>query len=82
MSIAEQVYELVKSLPQDQASEILAFAQQIRDRSRSAESPDPTVASASWSALVYSLAGSWGDDFPSLEEIRSPSGQDILRESL
>ena len=31
--------------------------------------------------LVYSLAGTWKDDFPSLEEIRSSTGEDVLRQS-
>ena len=35
----------------------------------------------SWTELVYSLAGTWKEDFSSLEEIRAGSGQDILRES-
>ena len=35
----------------------------------------------SWEELVYSLAGTWKDDFPSLEEIRSSTGEDVLRES-
>lgn len=34
-----------------------------------------------WSNEVQSLAGSW-KDFPSLEEIRSPVGESIPRESL
>ena len=39
-------------------------------------------ANLSWTELVYSRAGTRKDDFPSLEEIRSEAGQDILRESL
>lgn len=34
-----------------------------------------------WTELVYSLAGTWAEDFPTLEEIRTQSGEDILRES-
>ena len=34
-----------------------------------------------WTELVYSLAGTWVEDFPTLEEIRAESGEDILRES-
>ena len=37
--------------------------------------------STPWAELVYSLAGTWGQDFPSLEEIRAELGEDILRES-
>ncbi|BAY19435.1 hypothetical protein NIES21_52970 [Anabaenopsis circularis NIES-21] len=82
MTIAEQIYELVKSLPQDQASEILSFAESIRDQYLNANQPSNTVTSQQWTELVYSLAGSWEQDFPSLEDIRSNSGQDILREIL
>jgi hypothetical protein len=34
-----------------------------------------------WQELVYSLAGTWTEDFPILEEICAESGEDILRES-
>jgi len=34
-----------------------------------------------WTELVYSLAGTWTEDFPILEEICAESGEDILRES-
>jgi hypothetical protein len=34
-----------------------------------------------WQELVYSLAGTWAEDFPTLEEIRAGEGEDILRES-
>ncbi len=82
MTIAEQIYELVKSLPQEQASEILDFAEFIRAKSLNADRTDSTGVTSSWTELVNSLAGSWGEDFPSLEEIRATSGHDILRESL
>lgn len=82
MTIAEQIYALVKSLPQDQASEVLAFAESIRakylDDSRTVNAID----TASWAELVYSVAGSWGEDFPTLEDIRAKSGQGIPRETL
>lgn len=82
MTIAEQIYELVKSLPQDQASEILTFAESIRVKYLNTNQSVGTVASVAWDELVYFLAGSWGEDFPTLEDIRANSGQDILRESL
>jgi hypothetical protein len=81
MTIAEQIYALVKSLPEDQASEILTFAEFIRTKHLNANQPIGTVDSVPWTELVYSLAGTWGEDFPTLEEIRTQSGQDILRES-
>jgi hypothetical protein len=82
MTIAEQIYELVKSLPQEQASEILTFAEFIRAKHLNANQAIDTVAQIPWAELVYSLTGTWAEDFPSLEEIRANSGQDILRESL
>lgn len=81
MTIAEQIYALVKSLPQDQASEILNFAEFIRAKHLNANQPS-TVNSTPWVELVYSLAGTWGEDFPALEDIRADSEQNILRESL
>jgi len=88
MTIAEQIYTIVKNLPQDQASEILAFAEFIRSKhSISVEhgseiTNDQPISSLPWTELVHSLAGAWADDFPSLEEIRAKEGQDVLRESL
>ncbi|MCU0552894.1 MAG: DUF2281 domain-containing protein [Leptolyngbya sp. Prado105] len=75
MTIAEQIYALVKSLPQDQANEVLTFAEFIHAKHLKDDPMD-------WSELVYSLAGAWGEDFPALEAIRAESGQDTLRESL
>jgi hypothetical protein len=78
MSIAEQIYALVKSLPQEQASEVLTFVEFVRHKERrSTDAIDPQ----SWEELVFDLAGSWADDFPSLEDIRG-AGQDVQRESL
>jgi len=34
-----------------------------------------------WPKNIVGLAGSWGDEFPTIEEIRSNSGQDCPRES-
>ena len=82
MTIAEQVYELVRLLPQDQASEVLTFAESIRARHFKANHPLEEITPSLWSDLVYSLAGTWAEDFPTLEDIRSEVGQDILRENL
>ncbi|MCU0543864.1 MAG: DUF2281 domain-containing protein [Oscillatoriaceae cyanobacterium Prado104] len=82
MTVTEQIYAIVKSLPQKQASEILTFAQFIRAKYLNAnQTTDPVDSLTSWQELVYSLAGSRADDFPTLEEIRTESGEDILRES-
>ncbi|CAD5945317.1 DUF2281 domain-containing protein [Planktothrix agardhii 1806] len=82
MTIIEQIYAIVKSLPQEQASEILTFAKFIRAQHLNA---NPSIAildtSTPWAELVYSLAGTWEKDFPTLEDIRAELGEDILRES-
>lgn len=83
MTIAEQIYAIVKTLPQEQASEILTFAELICAKQNGANQPLGMVDSPiHWTQLVYSLAGAWEKDFPTLEEIRAESGQDMLRESL
>lgn len=83
MTIAEQIYAIVKSLPQDQADEILNFAEFIRAKHLNAnQTVNQSANQFPWGELVFSLAGTWKDDFPTLEEIRTESGQDILRESL
>lgn len=82
MSIAKQIYELVKALPPDEASEILDFAKSVQARHLNVNELTDTATQNAWIELVESLAGSWGEDFPKLEDIRAVSGQDILRESL
>ncbi len=82
MTVIEQIYAIVKTLPQNQASEILTFAEFIRAKYLNAHKSTDTVDSlTSWQELVYALGGTWAEDFPTLEEIRSESGEDILRES-
>lgn len=82
MTVIEQIYAIVKTLPQNQASEILTFAEFIRAKYLNAHQSTDTVDSlTSWQELVYALGGTWAEDFPTLEEIRSESGEDILRES-
>jgi hypothetical protein len=71
MTIAKQIYEIVKSLPEDQASKILTFVKFIRAKHLNANQTVTTVDSTSWSELTSALAGTWQEDFPSLEEIRS-----------
>ncbi|MFM7364587.1 MAG: DUF2281 domain-containing protein [Cuspidothrix sp.] len=79
MTIAEQIYAIAQTLPQDQADEILTFAEFIRAKHLNANQTVKNLDQLPWSELVYSLAGTWKDDFPTLEEIRAESGQDILR---
>lgn len=81
MSIAEQIYALVKSLPQEQASEVLTFAEFVYARHLKVDRSNHSENLASWSELVYSLTGVWGEGFPTLEEIRAEAGEDVLRES-
>ena len=82
MTVIEQIYAIVKTLPQNQASEILTFAESIRAKYLNGnQSTDTVDALTPWQELVYSLAGTWAEDFPTLEEIRAESGEDILRES-
>ncbi|MFM5888955.1 MAG: DUF2281 domain-containing protein [Dolichospermum sp.] len=81
MTIADQIYALVKTLPPVQAEEILNFAEFIRNKHLNTNQNINNSQNLSWEELVYSLAGSWKDDFPSLEEIRSSTGEDVLRES-
>lgn len=82
MTVIEQIYAIVKTLPQNQASEILTFAEFIRAKYLNGnQSTDTVDALTPWTELVYSLAGTWAEDFPTLEEIRAQLGEDILRES-
>lgn len=77
MTIAEQIYALVKSFPQEQAQEVLDFAEFLRSKNQPSNSPETPTIQANWKELVNSLNGAWADDFPSLEEIRAQPGQDI-----
>jgi hypothetical protein len=72
-----------KTLPEAQANEFLNFAEFICAKNLSVnQSIDTVETTISWVELVDSLTGTWATDFPSLEEIRAESGQDIWRESL
>ena len=87
MTVAEQIYEIVQGLSEKRASEVLTFAKFVFSQEhpvpeRPLESEPLEADSMTWAELVDSLAGSWGNDFPTLEEIRSGEGQDMPRESL
>lgn len=72
MTIAEQIYAIVKILSTYQASEILSFVEFVCAKHDGANQPIGTVDSVlPWTELVYSLAGAWAKDFPTLEEIRT-----------
>lgn len=82
MTIIEKLSAIVKSLPQEQAREILTFAEFIQNQHQNAEPSSTTLDNLTpWEELVYSLGGTWADDFPDLAEIRADLGKDILRES-
>ena len=82
MTISEKIDAIVKSLPQEQAREILTFAEFIQTQHQNADNAIACLDNSTpWEELVYSLAGTWAEDFPTLEEIRADLGKDILRES-
>jgi hypothetical protein len=84
MSTAEKVYELVKTLSEEQAKLVLKFAQVVQQRGRQSKTASEGQASEniqSWHTLVQELSGSW-PDFPSAEELRDNLGQNLRRESL
>ena len=82
MTIAEQIHTIVSNLPQEQASKILSFAEIVHSSYLGTNLPTSAESKETdWQKLVYDLAGSWGEGFPSLEEIRTNS-EDIVRESL
>lgn len=59
MTIAEQIYTLVQSLPQDKADQVLTFAKSIRGELGNSRS-DHGIDEVPWTELVYSLAGGLG----------------------
>ena len=71
MTIADQIYTLVKTLSQDEANEILTFAEFIKSKRENGVQPtDPEEPQLPWPELVRSLAGAWADDFPELAASR------------
>lgn len=84
MTVAEQIYELVQDLSEEQASKVLTFAKSVHSEDESAgETSDPEPSETddvSWHELLKSLSGAWkDDDFPTLEEIRAGQGEDAPR---
>jgi hypothetical protein len=72
MSTAETIYELVKTLPEEQANLVLRFTQFVRQQaSQPQERPAATSSEdlSAWSTLVHELSGSWSD-FPEPEALR------------
>ncbi len=87
MTIAEQIYKIVLTLPERKAAEVLTIVESMqtepeqKDRDNLPDDLDE-LDRLSWPEFVQAVAGSWGDDFPTLEEIRAGEGQDAPRESL
>ena len=58
MTIAEQIYTLVKTLSQDEANEILTFAEYIRSKHENDLQPtDPEEPEVLWAEFIRLLAG-------------------------
>jgi hypothetical protein len=72
MTIAEQIYAIVKTLPQDQASEILTFAEFIRAKHLNANQPSGTVDSRFRLPLSLTMSAS----FLELRDLQSRTGID------
>lgn len=76
MTTAEKIYEIVRSLPEDRAHEVLLFAETVlRKHELDTDTPEEKSARiAQWRELVRSLAGNWADKYPNLAEIRADDG--------
>ena len=83
MTVTEKICEMVQALPEEQAAEVLTFVESVHAKHRDTkkEYSKEEMDAMSWPELVDALAGSWGDDFPTLEEIRAGEGKDSPRES-
>ncbi len=82
MTIVEQISAIIKILPEEQASEILDFAEFIRSQYLNIHQPITVETSIPWQEMINSFAGTWGEDFPMGEELSAQVGEDIFRESL
>ncbi|HZG39949.1 MAG TPA: hypothetical protein VEZ50_14830 [Nodosilinea sp.] len=81
MNAAETIYELVKTLPEDQASLVLIFAQFVQQHSGPIQASLHESDRQPWPVLVAQLSGAWPDS-PTAEELRASLGQDVAREVL
>ena len=79
MTVAEQIYELVRALPEEKAAEVLTFAKSIREKQMSQKSPSLEQISA-WHQFLDSIDPADWEDFPTAEEIRANQGEDAPRE--
>lgn len=70
MTVAGQVYEIVKQLPEMKAAEVLAFVKSLKQKALEASVSDAEKM-ADWHRVLASIDPADWEDFPSLEEIRS-----------
>ncbi|GAB4338486.1 MAG: hypothetical protein OHK0047_28730 [Leptolyngbyaceae cyanobacterium] len=85
MSTADQIYELVRAMPEEQSRLVLRFAQFVQHQQEEQlhQPSDITMTEAiqSWQQLVAELSGAW-PDFPTADELRATLAQDLVREPL
>ncbi len=83
MSTADKIYELVKTLSEEQAQLVLKFVRVVQQRGHQLKGISENQALEdiqSWHTLVQKLSGAC-PDLPSAEELRTDLGQDVTRES-
>ncbi|WP_121971610.1 DUF2281 domain-containing protein [Leptolyngbya sp. BC1307] len=85
MTVVEKICEMVRALPAEQAAEVLTFVESVQAQHKEKKEdglPDDLdeLDKMTWPEFVRAVAGSWGDNFPTLEEIRAGEDQDIPRE--
>ncbi len=87
MTIADRIYEIVQTLPEEQAAKVLDFVKSVQAKPKDtavepvSEKMSHDEKMTAWHNLLSSLSGAWkDDDFPSLEEIRAGEGEDVPRE--
>ncbi len=82
MTTAEQIYELVKAMPEAQANMVLMFAELVGRRDSGASEAEAVGKDdEAWRSLIQELSGTW-PDFPMAEALRATAGQDVAREPL
>jgi len=73
----KEILDQFDRLPEVEKVEVTAA---ILQRFRAVFNPPQSLVGQDWKQLVFGLAGSWGDEFPSLDQIRDSIGQDLPRE--
>ncbi len=80
MTVTERICEMVQALSDEQAAEVLTFVESVQAKPKEKHKdglPDDLdeLDKLSWPEFVEAVAGSWGKDFPTLEEIRAGEKQ-------